>query len=228
MVYLFYFLKNYNYIYPYLKIINNMISLQINLDSLKIDYPDFYDFFKFALKNSNSKFKNYNENKYKCYYYISFYINSKQKTNEYYDNLYNMLFDDRLKEELSKTRVTITMTSGKFLLSDQTDILTDYIKNIVKEITAWKMYSEQIDKEIPDLKIINSIPNKDELEKKLKEIKNIQKNIIEMMGLDIDVDINIDEKLEPNKILKKLISEEKYEEANKLLNIYPELKNKNK
>ena len=52
-----------NKIYHQNKIYHNMINLQIKLETLKNEYPRFYEFFKDALNHSQSRFKDYKEDK---------------------------------------------------------------------------------------------------------------------------------------------------------------------
>jgi len=205
-----------------------MVTIQVKLDVLKKEYPGFYEFFKNSLKNSDSKFKNYKENKIKCYYYIGFYLKPSQKTEEYYEELYSMKFDERVEEELKKVRVTITVLAGKFAVSDQVYDISTSVRPIVEEITKKKIYMEQRMSEEPDEEILNSIPDLEELEKRIIEEQEKQKDMLQTLtGLGIEDLVGAKQtskELSPEQRLSKLISEEKYEEAEELLNEHPELK----
>jgi hypothetical protein len=197
-----------------------MINLEIKLDVLKEDYPSFFEFFKDALNHSQSRFKNYKESNYKCYYYVGFYLKPSQKTEDYYEKLYKMLWDERIKEEYSKSRVTLTMVAGKFAISDQTKEISQTVKPVLDEIIARKMYLEQKYLGEDNNDILNSIPNFNELKDKIEKELEMQKDFLESLGLNI----TREKELNPQDRLKKLIDEEKYEEADELINKYPELK----
>jgi len=197
-----------------------MINLEIKLDVLKEDYPSFFEFFKDALNHSQSRFKNYNEDKYKCYYYIGFHVKPKQKTKEYYDNLYQMLWDERKEEEYLKARVALTMVAGKFAISDQTMEISETVKPILNEIISRKMYFEQKNFGFKNKDILNSIPDIEILKIKIEEELEVQKDFLESIGLNV----TRQKELTPQDRLKNLIDEEKYEEADELVNKYPYLK----
>lgn len=203
-----------------------MMNLEVKLEDLKNDYPDFYNFFKDALANSQSRFKNYKEEKYKCFYYVGFFMKPSQKTEEYCETLSNMKWEERVIEEYKKTRVTITMISGKFALSDQTIEICDTIKPFLDEIISRKMYFEQMSNEDgPNEEVLESIPDLEELKLKIEEEKEAQKDFLESMGLKLGMNVSSDKKeLTPQDMLNKLIDDEKYEEAEELIKKHPELK----
>lgn len=210
------------------------MNIEIKLEELKSDYPAFYQFFKDTLANSQSRFKDYKEKRYKCYYFLGFYILPSQKTEEYYENLYSLKFDDRFNEELKKTRVTITMVVGKFALSDQTKEINEGVLSYLKDIVSRKIYMEQMMKEDPDQEIIDSIPNLDEMLKKMEKEQQSGIDMLEKMGLskeDIEDKfkgsgggLKTLKKLSPQEMLKKLVENEEFEEAEELIKKHPELK----
>lgn len=214
------------------------MNIEIKLEQLKSDYPAFYQFFKDTLANSQSRFKDYKEKRYKCYYYLGFYMLPSQKTEEYYENLYSLKFDERFKEELKKTRVTITMVVGKFALSDQTKEVNEGVLPHLKDIVSRKIYMEQIMKEEPNQEIIDSIPDLDDMLKKLEDEQKDSMDMLEKMGLskeDIEANfkgesiqsgagLKTSKALTPQEILKDLIKNEEFEEAEKLIQKHPELR----
>jgi len=202
-----------------------MINLEIQLDKLKIDYPLFYNFFKESLNNSQSRFKNYKESRYRCYYYVESYMKPSQKTKEYYKNLYKLKWDDRKREELKKTKVIITMVVGKFAMSDQTNVICDTIKPILDQIISRKIYIEQTSMNETDNEIINSIPDIENLKQKIEEEIKMQKDFIETLGFGNN--IQREKNLTPQDRLKKLIDNEDYEGANEIIKKHPELKKSN-
>ncbi len=202
-----------------------MVTLQVDLARLKSDYPGFYDFFKDTLDRSNSKFKTYKEDKYKCFYYVGFYLKPSQKTEEYYDKLYSMKFDERLVEERGKLRVTITIVAGQFAISDQTNDLADTFNDVITYIVSRKMYFEQL--KLNNKDVIDSIPNYDEIESKIHEEQEMLNEFFETMGMKVK-SLENKNNLTPAQRLKQLIDEEKYEEADEFLSEHPELKKRNK
>jgi len=197
-----------------------MLNIEVKLDELKNDYPVFYEFFKNTLKNSQSKYKDYKEKKYKCYYYIGFYMLPSQKNEEYYEKLRSLKWEDRLKEEYKKCRITITMVAGKFGLSDQTNEIAKTATPYIDEIVKRKIYFEQLND--PDSKIMNSIPDLDELKLRIEEEEKAQRTFMEM--LNDKVGIKSEKELKPQERLKKLIENEDYENAEKLIKEHPELR----
>ena len=201
-----------------------MISIQVKLDKLKIEYPDIYEFFLTTLRNSNSKYKNYSENKIKCYYYLGFYMLPSKKTKEYYENLYTLKYDQRKIEERKKVKITITLVAGKFALSDQRNMNGETLEKIFNEIVKRKIYTEQL--EIQNDEIINSIPDLDDFVKKLKKEQEQNRKLMEDIFSDSNFLINKQKKMSPQEQLNKLIDNEKYEEANNFIKKHPELKKK--
>jgi hypothetical protein len=203
-----------------------MIALEIKLEKLKEEYSDFYDFFKQSLEISNSRFKDHKEEKYKCFYYVGFYMKPSEKTDEYYQELYKKHYDDRLEEELTKARVTITIVAGKFAISDQVVEVSDTVKPIIGEIVKRKMIMEQTVGGDPDDDVLHSIPGYDDLVEKMQDEQEMQKDFLESMGLDDLLGIKREKELTPDQTLKRLIDEERYEEAEDLLEDHPELRKK--
>jgi hypothetical protein len=95
------------------------------------------------LRNSDSKFKDTPEDKIHFAYSLSFFKNKGEYTPEYYENLYQMKFDERYEEEVKKARVSLSMTAGYFYISDRVDGVSESVKNALKMITAQKMINEQ-------------------------------------------------------------------------------------
>jgi hypothetical protein len=202
-----------------------MIYVEVDLENLKSDYPEFYNFFRITLSNSVGKYKNYPDKKMKCYYYLGFYMLPSKKTDEYYENLYKMKWDERLDEEKKKAKVTITMVAGKFALSDQIPRIGESLYPFFEEIVARKMYFEQMTMDEPDEEIINSIPNIEELKEKIQEEQEQADEIIDIFTGE-NGGINKQRELSPDELYQKLLENEEYEEINELLKNHPELKRK--
>ena len=198
-----------------------MIAISVKLEDFIKDYPDFYEFFKDTLARSNSKFKTYREKRYKCYCYIGTYMKPSKMTEDYYINLYKMKWDERLKEELKKTRITLVVTAGKFALSDQTNSVSDTLMPVIKEILSRKMYAEQNYIGVDD-EILNSIPNIEELKEKIENEKKTADDFLSKLGA------RTSKQMSPQDILSKLIDEEKYEEAEDFINKHPELRKRDR
>lgn len=208
-----------------------MINIEIKLENLKIDYPNFFNFFKDTLSHSQSKFKDYKESKYNCYYYIGFYMLTSQKTDEYYHKLITLKWEDRKKEEYKKAKITITMVVGKFVLSDQTTEISENIKPYLDEIIARKIYGEQMSIGEPNEEIVNSIPNVDEIIEKIENEQKDNQEMLEKMGLNVKDFVKgggtttlETKEISTQEMLNQLIQNEDYEKAEELIKNYPELK----
>ena len=194
-----------------------MIAVNVKLSDFIKDYPDFYNFFKDTLSRSNSKFKSYKESKYRCYYYIGTYMKPSKMTDDYYEKLYKMKWEERLAEEISKTRITMVVTAGKFAISDQTKEISKTLMPVIEAVVARKIYAEQMYIGADD-DIIMSIPNIEELKEKIEKEKKSAENFLDKLGAKMN------KQMSPQEILSKLIDEEKYEEAENFINKHPELR----
>ncbi len=136
-----------------------MVTVAVNLETVKNDYPEKFDEYVRILRSSTSKDKDAPEEKFNFIYSFSYFLKKGRANEEYYENLVHMKFDERLEEEMNKVRVTMTMAAGNFYISDRVSGVPEIIKSIVKMITVKKMLSEQ--EMIEDLDVINSIPEDD-------------------------------------------------------------------
>lgn len=99
------------------------------------------------------------------YYSYGYFIPKVEKRNEYYEELYNMTskmkFEERLKYELSKIRVNLTLKRKHFFVSNRLEkgFIPLYIKEIVSELTKVKMLVESQYHQNKD--VIESIPEVD-------------------------------------------------------------------
>lgn len=133
-----------------------MVTVIVNYEIVMKEYEKEAQIFIDTLKNSNSKYKNTEVEKIKWMYSFSYFKNKGEYTQEYYENLYHMKFEDRLEEELSKVRVNLSMSAGHFYISDRISGISDSIKEAVKIITIQKMINEQ--DQIQDQEVIDTIP----------------------------------------------------------------------
>jgi hypothetical protein len=78
----------------------------------------------------------------------------------------------------------------------------------------------------PDDDVLHSIPGYDDLVEKMQDEQEMQKDFLESMGLDDLLGIKREKELTPDQTLKRLIDEERYEEAEDLLEDHPELRKK--
>jgi hypothetical protein len=109
--------------------------------------------------------KQIEDSKLEFYYSYGYFLPKVENKEEFYIDLQeqcnNMLFDDRLKFELSKVRVNLTIRVGKFAMSNRLPkgVVPENIKEIVTEVTKVKMMLEG---EYHDnQEVINSIPDVD-------------------------------------------------------------------
>lgn len=108
------------------------------------------------LRNSNSRYKDTKIEEMSWIYSFTYFIKKGSNTEEYYEKLYKMSFDERLEEELKKIRVNLAFSAGHFYLSDRVSFVSDTIKETVKAITVQKMVNEA--EFTGDDSILNTIP----------------------------------------------------------------------
>lgn len=134
--------------------------------------------------------KDINEDKIEFFYTFGFFLPKVKDKEDLYLKMYEdsskLKYEDRLKFELSKVRVSLTIKSGNFMMADRLPkgIVPEIIKDIVAEITKVKMIIESEYNE--DKEITNSIPelNKDIVSFDL--IKDYINNDVDSEDLDID------------------------------------------
>jgi len=133
-----------------------MVTLFIGYDTVLKEYEKESQYLIDILRNSNSKYKDTKVEKMKWFYDLSYFKRKGNFTEEYYENLFNMKFEDRLNEELKKIRVSLSMSAGKFSIMDRVEGLSNTVKEAVKIVTIQKMINEQ--SKIGNHEVIDSIP----------------------------------------------------------------------
>lgn len=117
------------------------------------------------------------------YNYGYFVAKGKGSSPEQYD----MLFEDRLKYELSKVRVNVTIKIDEFMMTNRLKkgLVPELVKSMVTEITKYKMTIEYNFHQNEEIK--NSIPDFDETVVSIEVIKKeIDSDKIEEEYFDID------------------------------------------
>jgi len=133
-----------------------MITMLISQEIVKEEYSQDFQNFINILRNSNSTYKETPIEKIGWLYNFSYFKKKGEITKDYYENLLNMSFEQRLEEEISKVKVSLSMSAGHFFLSDRVSTVSEKIKETVKYITIQKMINEQV--QINNQDVINSIP----------------------------------------------------------------------
>jgi len=138
------------------------------------EVPNIKDWVK-SISNDILK-KEIDDSKIKTFYQFGYFLPKVENKEEFYQKKYQeymeMLFDDRLDEELSKVRVSVTLKIGNFIMSNRLEkgVIPKVIKDIVTEITKYKMlYEYQVHGNID---VLNSIPEFDESIATLEVVKN--------------------------------------------------------
>jgi hypothetical protein len=138
------------------------------------EVPNIKDWIK-SISNDILK-KEIDDSKIKTFYQFGYFLPKVENKEEFYQKKYQeymeMLFDDRLDEELSKVRVSVTLKIGNFIMSNRLEkgVIPKVIKDIVTEITKYKMlYEYQVHGNID---VLNSIPEFDESIATLEVVKN--------------------------------------------------------
>lgn len=153
-----------------------MITMTVSYDIVCQEYKKESDELISILRNSNSKYKDTDINDIKWIYTFSYFLKKGEGTQEYYENLYKMPFEDRFKEELKKVRVSIGYSAKYFYLSDRVDGISDTIKEALRIVTIQKMVNEQslindedVIKTIPGIETPEILPEPMTLEEQLKQ-----------------------------------------------------------
>jgi hypothetical protein len=102
----------------------------------------------------------------KVFYQFGYFLPKVDNKEEFYQNKYeqysSMLFEERLIEEISKVRVSVTLKIGNFMMTNRLSkgFVPKIIEDIVTEITKYKMlYECQVH---GNTHVLNSIPDIDE------------------------------------------------------------------
>ena len=133
-----------------------MITYIIDYETVMEDYPEKANEILNILRNSNSKYKNVPIEKIYWTYSFNYFLKKGESSPEYYDNLTNMIFEDRVNCEIKKVRANLGANAGHFYISDRVETVSDSIKRVVEIITMRKMIAEQ--SIIGNNEVIKSIP----------------------------------------------------------------------
>jgi hypothetical protein len=164
-----------------------MFTLDVTKDDVLSDFPGIENWIKFYTK---IKDKELNENKVEFYYTFGFFHAKSKNKDEFYLDMYEksskMLYDERLKFELSKVRVNLTMKLGQFVISDRMPkgIIPKVVSDVVAELTKVKMLIESEWNENPEIK--NSIPEIDKSVISFEIIRDYVKSDSENLEFDVD------------------------------------------
>lgn len=136
----------------------------------------------------NTKLDN---SKVSVYYSYGFFVTKAKSDTEIISNdeLFKLKYKKRLKIELSKVRVDVTIRSGNLILTNRLErgLIPQDIKNIVTELTKVRMMVEG--EYHKNQKVINSIPEVDRNIVQYKIIKGDDDNDMEPM---FDMDLILD------------------------------------
>lgn len=149
------------------------------------EVPNIKDWIK-SVSNDILK-KEIDDSKIKTFYQFGYFLPKVENKEEFYQKKYQeymeMLFDDRLDEELSKVRVSVTLKIGNFIMSNRLGkgVIPKMIRDIVTEVTNYKMFYEyQLHGNID---VLNSIPEFDEIAT-LEIVKNELEPTIDNYDID--------------------------------------------
>jgi hypothetical protein len=164
-----------------------MFTLDTTKEEVLSDFPGVENWIKFYTKIKN---KELNEKKVEFYFTFGFFHAKTKNKEEFYLEMYekssNMMYEDRLKFELSKVRVNLTMKIGHFVISDRMPkgIIPKVVNDVVAELTKVKMLIESEWSEDDEIK--NSIPEIDKSVISFEIIKDYVKSDSENLELDVD------------------------------------------
>lgn len=119
-----------------------MYVIEVDFECVLAEYPDCVDGFIDSLECSPGKNKDkIDYNKIKFFYHFGFFKTKSAKNDE---TKYKLVYEDRLKLELSKVRLDISMESGKFIIQDRFDNTSSLVSVIVADIVKSMIYAEQL------------------------------------------------------------------------------------
>lgn len=136
--------------------------------------------------------KDLDRNKIEFFYTFGFFVTKTNNKEELYTKMYqaspDLKYPARLKYELSKVRVNLTLRAGNFILQDRMPkgIIPPIIADVVAEITKIKMILET--EEQPNTEISQSIP---ELNRDLVSFDNLREYVKDSAE-DLDLDSILD------------------------------------
>jgi hypothetical protein len=136
-----------------------MVTVKANYEIVSKEYGDKVKSFLNILRNSDSKDKAIELDKIKWIYSFSYFRKKTENSQEYYEYLYNLPYDERLKEELKKVRVSLVLSAVHFHITDRVDGVPDSLVEVVKFMTIQKMVNEQ--EQIQNQEVIDSIPRQE-------------------------------------------------------------------
>jgi hypothetical protein len=137
-----------------------MVTVKVNYETVSKDCPKKVDSFLNILRNSDSKDRDIDLLKINWIYSFSYFMKKSDNSQKYYEYLYNLPYEERLKEELKKVRVSLVLSAVNFHITDRVDGVPDSLVEVVKFMTVQKMVNEQA--HIQNLDVIASIPIKEE------------------------------------------------------------------
>ena len=137
--------------------------------------------------------KEINDDKIELFYTFGFFLPKVKNKEDFYMQMYEdcnkMKYSERLKFELSKVRVSLTIKNGSFMMSDRLPKgnVPKNIHDIVAEITKIKMIVES--EYHADKEIIDSIP---ELNRDIVSFETIKDYVKNEMMVELDLDSILD------------------------------------
>jgi hypothetical protein len=169
-----------------------MFTINVEKDELVNQFPEVKKWVKKIQKMSFSKKEEVNDSDIEFYCSYGYFVPKSfngDKYAEVAEATSKMLFDERLKFELSKVRVNLTMKIDHFVISDRLPkgVIPETVSRIVKEVTKVKMMIEsdyyqneevknsipEIDKTFVDIDIVRDVVTND-----YKEDKNFDIDLI--------------------------------------------------
>lgn len=139
-----------------------MITYVVNKEMVMTDYPEKANELLEILKNSKSKYKDTPLDEIHWSYSFSYFLKKGESSEEYYQKLVNLPFDERLEVEIKKVRANISLNAGYFYISDRVIGVPESMRNVVKFVTIKKMMAEQ--EVVQNVDVIKSIPKEEDVD----------------------------------------------------------------
>lgn len=165
-----------------------MNTFPATLDEVLLSFPGLEQW----LQTIEQFKKDLDRNKIEFFYTFGFFVTKTNNKEELYTKMHqatsDLKYPERLKYEMLKVRVNLTLRLGNFILQDRMPkgIIPPIIGDVVAEITKIKMIIET--EERPNREISQSIP---ELNTDLVSFENLQEYVKDTTE-DLDLDSILD------------------------------------
>lgn len=160
-----------------------MITFKLKYDAIVKEYPEVVNQLITELRNSNSPSKDIAEEKTDWVITWGFFVKKakteeeKLEREEKFMEKFKLGWEDRLKLELPKIRVTILMKAGNYVRGDRFETVSSFVTEMATQIMNFTMHKEQEHFQYQD--VIDTLPSLPVQE---------ETNVTEELNIDVILD----------------------------------------